>query len=380
MALYEFSDHALHQVEATTFHQLELRERDDLQRVLRDCFEFIDEDVLIISEEFSGWIDSNRRIDLLGVDRIGQLVVIELKRSHTGGTMELQALRYAAMVRAMTFERAVEVFENYLRARGDDSSRAEEKLLAHLEQDSAEDFGSIVRIILIAADFNDRELTSTVLWLRENEIDIQCVRLNPYRYDDRVLLDIQRIIPLPETSEYEVQLKEKATEMRRARQHRGDWSGFYFANVGMDLSNTPETDGRHWKNCSQLGYLAAGGAPRWSNRIRKLKVGDRIFAYVSKAGYVGAGTVVREAEPTHMYKLPNGRTLKDHIGTGWGKNENDATRWEYAIGVDWHATVLIEEAKRFSGISALPPNVYKLRDQKTVEFLCKEFGVSHSDQ
>jgi len=69
--------------------------------LLRDKPEALDPDLMIISEEFSEWDESARRIDLLGLDRQGTLVVIELKRVEDGGHMELQALRYAAMVSSM---------------------------------------------------------------------------------------------------------------------------------------------------------------------------------------------------------------------------------------------------------------------------------------
>ena len=87
-----------------------MRERQDLQRLLRSQIEIVSPDTLIISEEFSQWEDSNRRIDLLGIDKNANLVVIELKRTEDGGHMELQSIRYAAMISAMTFERAVEVY------------------------------------------------------------------------------------------------------------------------------------------------------------------------------------------------------------------------------------------------------------------------------
>jgi len=64
---------------------------------------------LVVSEEFGDWEDSRRRIDLLGIDKAANLVVIELKRTEDGGHMELQAIRYAAMVSKMTFDRLVEV-------------------------------------------------------------------------------------------------------------------------------------------------------------------------------------------------------------------------------------------------------------------------------
>ena len=52
---------------------------------------------LVISEEFSDWEDSKKRIDLLGIDSDANLVIIELKRTEDGSYMDLQAIRYAAI-------------------------------------------------------------------------------------------------------------------------------------------------------------------------------------------------------------------------------------------------------------------------------------------
>jgi hypothetical protein len=65
------------------------------------------DDLYVQTEEFGEWEDSRRRIDLLAIDQQANLVVIELKRTTDGGHMELQAIRYASMISAMTFERAV---------------------------------------------------------------------------------------------------------------------------------------------------------------------------------------------------------------------------------------------------------------------------------
>ena len=53
--------------------------------------------------------------------------------------------------------------------------------------------------MLAAADFSP-EVTSTVLWLNERDLDITCVRIQPYRLNDSTLLDVQQIIPLPEAA------------------------------------------------------------------------------------------------------------------------------------------------------------------------------------
>ncbi|HFQ5355571.1 TPA: hypothetical protein ACGVAX_002784 [Vibrio vulnificus] len=141
----------------------------------------------MISEEFSDWEDSRRRIDLLAIDRNANLVVIELKRDEIGAHMELQALRYAAMISTMTFDKACEYFERYI-AKEELEINARETILefVDLDESSLDDFGNDVRIVLASADFG-KELTTSVLWLRDKGIDISYVRLTPYRYKDDVL-------------------------------------------------------------------------------------------------------------------------------------------------------------------------------------------------
>src|SRR5690606_2731776 len=108
------------------------------------------------------------------------LVVIELKRTIDGGHMDLQAIRYASMVSAMTFERAMAIHAEFLARIGELAEQAQAKVLEFLGWDEAdeENFAKDVRIILVSEDFG-KELTTAVLWLRDRDIDIRCVRLRP---------------------------------------------------------------------------------------------------------------------------------------------------------------------------------------------------------
>jgi RecB family endonuclease NucS len=125
------TEEAITPLDEATLIELGVLERGDLQRLLRSNISVIAPDVLVISEEFCDWEDSRRRIDLLGIDKQANLVVIELKRTNNGGHMELQAVRYAAMISTMTFERAVQVYDDYLKAMGSNLD-AQESLLEFL--------------------------------------------------------------------------------------------------------------------------------------------------------------------------------------------------------------------------------------------------------
>lgn len=110
MALYAISGGRLMEQKPSSFEELRIHERTDLQRLLRDQPDALGEELTISAEEFGQWEDSRRRIDLLALDRRGQLVVIELKRGDDGSHMELQALRYAAMISTTTFDEVVETY------------------------------------------------------------------------------------------------------------------------------------------------------------------------------------------------------------------------------------------------------------------------------
>lgn len=238
MPLFEITDAGLDRHSPRKFADLGLYERVDLQRILRDDISVVGDDLLVISEEFGQWEDARRRIDLLAIDKTGHLVVIELKRTDDGGHMELQALRYAAMVSSMSFEDVVNAHAAHVgRHRPDADARSE--LEAFLETDQDEDgtpvVSSEVRIVLVSADFG-RELTTAVLWLNDFDgMDIRCVRLVPYRVGDKVLLDIQQVLPLPEVADYQVRLRRKERQRERARADNRDFTRYHIVVAGQAL-------------------------------------------------------------------------------------------------------------------------------------------------
>ena len=230
MAIYkiEGNNEKLVKVETTSLGEEDVWER-ELQRMLRDQPEVLEDGLLIIAEEFGNWQDSNRRIDLLGLDATGRLAVIELKRGYTGEHMDLQAIRYAAMVANMRLDDVVGTYQKYLEKRAAnepdrgpvEEGDAESQLREHLqiaELDNQAIDTAIPRIILASEDFG-KELTTCVLWLndswlREAGQEIMCVRLQPHRNDKEILIEASVVIPLPDASVYQTQLERRERETR----------------------------------------------------------------------------------------------------------------------------------------------------------------------
>ncbi len=223
MAIYKMvgDKERLDEVKPTSFGNEGVMERNDLQRILRKQPSILEKGLLIIDEEFGNWQDSNRRIDLLGLDESGRLVVIELKRGETGEHMDLQSIRYAAMVANMTFQQAVDTYQSYLQKQ-DEEGDAEELVRDHLEKaEATEIYTAKPRIILVSEGFS-AELTTSALWLNDNGLEVTCIRIQPYRNREELLVETSQIIPLPEAAGYIISVRDRVEEQtRRQRPERG---------------------------------------------------------------------------------------------------------------------------------------------------------------
>ena len=204
----------------TSFEAEGIRERDDLQRMLSVQPDVLEEGLFILADEYGDWEESKRRIDLLALDNEGRLVVVELKRSDLEDThMELQAVRYAALVANMTLEQAIDAHRMYL-SRWNIEGDAESRVLDHLGGDDEDVLinSENPRIILASANFS-KELTTSVLWLNQVGLDVTCIKLQPCKKEgDSVLVERSQVIPIPEAADYTIRLRNRETERQEASQ------------------------------------------------------------------------------------------------------------------------------------------------------------------
>lgn len=304
--LFEVTEVGLKPQPQAAFAALGLYERADLQRLLRDGISALGEELLVIAEEFGEWEDARRRIDLLALDRTGRLVVIELKRTDDGGHMELQAIRYAAMVSSMGFAEVADAYASHrAKHRPDEEVTARAELAAFLDASEGEDpvISTDVRIILVSADFG-REITTTVLWLNGYDgMDVRCIRLVPYEIDGRVLLDIQQVLPLAEAADYQVRLRRKDVARARARSDGRDFTRFHIVVDGVEQPHQNKRNAIR----TMVEELARRGAPL--GEIRRL-LPARVMRVV--AGRLSEADAVAEALLAADAKVDTGRFYCDH--------------------------------------------------------------------
>lgn len=74
--------------------------------------------------------------------------------------------------------------------------------------------------------------------MNERNIDITCVRIQPYTYNGTILIDVQQIIPLPEAKDYQVKAQKKSEERREAKiSSQKDYSKFLFNGEILNKRN-----------------------------------------------------------------------------------------------------------------------------------------------
>lgn len=196
-----------------TFIELGFRERQHLQEWIANKPEALGEELLIIQKEFDGFNDTNERLDLLALDQDGNVVVIENKLDDTGRDVTWQVLKYASYCSTLSKEQIKNIYQNYLNKAGL-GEIATEKLSNFYNQEYEEiaiNKGNTQRLILVAANFR-KEVTSTVLWLMNYKLRIQCFKATPFALDEKLFLTLEQIIPTKDTEEFIISMAGKTQD------------------------------------------------------------------------------------------------------------------------------------------------------------------------
>ncbi|HAJ7537300.1 TPA: DUF4268 domain-containing protein [Escherichia coli] len=255
-------------VRAKKFSELGFTERKHLQEWLAHEPSALGEELLIIQKEFDGFDDTRERLDLLALDKDGNLVIIENKLDDSGRDVVWQALKYASYCASLTKAQIVDIYQQYLdryepvtaevdllNAPASASARICEFLDAPDLDELKLNLGNSQRIMLVAANFR-KEVTSTALWLLGQGINIACFKITPYSLGEQLLINIDQIIPTPEAKELMIginakEAEEKTTEVVLKNRHtvrREYWERALeaFQKSACQLYNNISPSNDHW--------------------------------------------------------------------------------------------------------------------------------------
>jgi hypothetical protein len=193
-------NHALTRLTPKSIPDAGLRERADLQRMIRQSheafFQEMGEKLLLVGEEVKPADFVADRIDLLAIDENGSTVVIELKRG-SDKLQLLQALGYAGMVAKWNREQLVSALGQF---EAKPISEAEDQIEEFL-QDGIGELNQTQRVVLLAENF-DYEVLVTAEWLTEKYgVDIRCYRLTLSEDGPSEFLSCTCIYPPPEITQ-----------------------------------------------------------------------------------------------------------------------------------------------------------------------------------
>ncbi|MDW1835720.1 DUF4268 domain-containing protein [Vibrio sp. Vb0718] len=271
-------DHQLNRlapVSIKTFTELGFTERKHLQEWLAHQPDALGEELLIIQKEFDGFDDTRERLDLLALDKDGNLVIIENKLDDSGRDVVWQALKYASYCASLTKAQIVEVYQQYLNryqplsnagteageplAQAGQPADAAALICEFLDAPDLDEvklnLGNSQRLMLVAANFR-KEVTSTALWLLGQGISVQCFKVTPYALGEQLLLNIDQIIPTPEAKELMIgisakEAEEKSTEVvlksrHQVRQAYWEQTLEAFQSSSCTLYNNISPSKDHW--------------------------------------------------------------------------------------------------------------------------------------
>jgi hypothetical protein len=307
-------------------------------------------DVLVIGRQII--TDFNGRIDILAIDREGDLTILELKRDRTPRDVVAQILDYASWVASLSTKRIHEIAMDKL------GRRLEAAFLERFEAPLPETLNGSHSMVIVAGELDASSKRIVEYLAQIHGLGINTAFFNMFEENGQQLLATDWLMDQQEVVE------------RAESRKKLPWTGNYYVNAGHD------PDVRSWEDMRKFGFVAAGYGRFYSKRLEQLAEGDTVYVYQKGAGYVGHGIVRSTAVAAKDFRLPDGSAL-DEVPLEQPAilhDPDDPDISDYVAGVDWKKTVPIAEAQTFTGAFANQNVVCKLRDPATLEFLSEAFA------
>ena len=291
------------------------------------------------------------RVDLLAIAPDASLVLIELKRDKTSRDVIAQTLDYASWLVDLGAEDVAAIYSRF-KPKGSLGVDFREQFGHDLDEDMINDTHQLV----VVASSTDPRTERTIQYLESWDIPINLLSFNVFRHGETQFLSRSWLL-----DPIEVQVNASGT----SRSEKEPWNGEYYANFD-------DSHDRYWKEARTHGFISAGGGSWYSNTLRLLQRGARVWVKVPQHGFVGVGRVTGPRESSTEFLIDD-RPALDVLEANYHRRfEDDVERMEYFVPVQWLNTVPLDQAVQEVGMFGNQNTVCKPRTPKwrtTVERL-----------
>ena len=190
-------------------------------------------------------------IDLLAIDRDGNLIVIELKRDKTPRDIVAQSLDYGSWVRELDDEAIVKIFADYLKTyhpeKGEQSINDAFCERFHVKE-MPDELNEAHELVIVAASLDPSTERIVKYLASEYGVRINALFFRVFKDGDRQYLA-------------RAWLREAEEEAKPIQVAQKQWNGEYYASFG----GNPD---RSWDEAVKYGFITAGGGHWYTARSR----------------------------------------------------------------------------------------------------------------
>jgi hypothetical protein len=303
-----------------------------------------------------------KRVDLLAIDVEGTLYVVELKKDRTPREVVAQALDYGFWVRQLDDDQIAAFYSHH--NAGASFAGAFEQFFG---QPPPVPLNASHQLIIVASEL-DPSTERIVTYAADYDVPLNVVFFQYFKDGTAEYLTRSWLIDPAEAEE-----RSRAPRSRSRPQETWNGQDFYYS-VG-------EGPHRNWDDMVRYGFISSGGGRWYSNTLKLLEPGHRVFACIPQRGYVGVGIVKESVQPPSEFVVDvHGQPTKLVDAPLVAPNAQDyfaeePDKREYVVRVEWIRKRSRDEAFWKPGMYANQNSVTRLRQTFTLEELTREFDL-----
>jgi hypothetical protein len=313
------------------------------------------------------YTDYGKYIDLMAIDRDGNLIILELKKNKTPREVVAQLLDYASWVKQLKDDDIASIYESYQRKFHPENSNVslDQAFCRRFNlQEMPEELNESHQLVVIASKLDESTERIVTYLSEEHNVPINAIFFRVFKDGDREYLSgmwfIEPTLPSPTI----------------VGDEKEPWNGEFYVSFGND-------ERRQWSDAVKYGFVSGGGGTWYSKTLNQLEVGKRVWVNIPGKGYVGVGEVMDSVVKVDKFLVETEDGEKPIIelpvkAPDMFKDKDNEDLAEYLVRIKWLKTVSVENAIKEKGFFGNQNTVCKpvtKKWQHTVERLKKRFGI-----